>query len=310
MLTYLITDLHFGVRHNSIPFWNYQKDFFTKQLIPDLKAHPGSRLICLGDVFDSRSTISTYILTEAQQLLIDTAKCVSEFIIVAGNHDFYSPVEDTYCVLEPLLGHVPDIRLVVREIYTCGRDVFIPWYCMEKIGPSETSKQYAGRRIFTHTDAVTNPQELFTHLYTGHIHTPYNSGLLHNLGSTYPLTMIDANQERYYYVLNGDNTSPVAIPNKHSLRFWKIDSADTLSRCAPDDYIELMLPAAAVSRESDKIKNMRNTYKNIRIVFKPEICESIEIAPEYNLEDFIRASVPKDLIDKFETIHEKIQKTK
>ena len=104
MTNIIITDTHFGVKNNSITWFNSQSDFIYKQLIPYIKSHQDTiRLIHMGDVFDSRSTISVYIAKKVRKMFKDLAEICEDVIVVAGNHDFYSPndiFEKTYSFIK------------------------------------------------------------------------------------------------------------------------------------------------------------------------------------------------------------------
>ena len=57
---WILGDLHFGVRSNSVEWLNIQKDFFENVFIPNLKKHykPGDVLVQVGDTFDNRQSIN------------------------------------------------------------------------------------------------------------------------------------------------------------------------------------------------------------------------------------------------------------
>ena len=107
-ITILITDTHFGVKQNSITWLNSQSKFIEDQLIPyinrETKEGNKVKLIHLGDIFDSRSTISTYIATRVVELFEKLTNAVNDFIIIGGNHDYYSPNSDSVDSLNLLLG--------------------------------------------------------------------------------------------------------------------------------------------------------------------------------------------------------------
>ena len=91
MIDVLFTDTHFGWKNNSMTWLNSQMNFIYNQFIPTIKklsTKDDVRVIHLGDVFDSRSTISTYVASKVVQAFKDIRKWCDEFIIVCGNHDF------------------------------------------------------------------------------------------------------------------------------------------------------------------------------------------------------------------------------
>ena len=57
---WILGDLHFGVRANSVEWLDIQKDFFENTFIPILKrdVRPGDVLVQVGDTFDNRQSIN------------------------------------------------------------------------------------------------------------------------------------------------------------------------------------------------------------------------------------------------------------
>ena len=67
---WILGDLHFGVRANSMEWLEIQKDFFENLFIPTLKEHvqPGDVLVQVGDTFDNRQSINIKVLNYAVDL--------------------------------------------------------------------------------------------------------------------------------------------------------------------------------------------------------------------------------------------------
>ena len=85
MIDVLFTDTHFGWKNNSMTWLNSQMNFIYKQFIPTIKKLSKKepvRVIHLGDVFDSRSTISTYVATKVVEAFKDIRSVCNEFVIV------------------------------------------------------------------------------------------------------------------------------------------------------------------------------------------------------------------------------------
>ena len=129
MTDILITDTHFGIKQNSITWFNSQSNFIYKQLIPYIEDHKDVvRLIHLGDVFDSRSSISVLIAAKVKKIFTDLARVCGQVIVIGGNHDYYSPNSNEYNSIELVLGDVPGITLVTRDILIDGNNMYVPWY--------------------------------------------------------------------------------------------------------------------------------------------------------------------------------------
>ena len=102
----LITDTHFGIKNNSQLWLNSQLDYIYKEFIPLLKKIKNQNdvlelsVIHCGDLFDSKSSINPLIYYKVNKLLKDICSVANELIILAGNHDCYSQIEEDYNIKE------------------------------------------------------------------------------------------------------------------------------------------------------------------------------------------------------------------
>ena len=241
----LFTDTHFGVKNNSITWLNSQLDFIYNQFIPEIKDIKRSTndkitLVHLGDVFDSRSTISTMVASRVKEAFKKLRSCVDQFNIIAGNHDYYSPNSNEIDTLNLLLKDT-GANLITKDILEEGENAFIPWYEWGK-PINDTIK-----RVFAHTDIINGPIEyLGKEIYSGHMHIPLlrKKMKLYNIGSCYALNFADSNQDRGYYIIQGDSLKYVA--NKQSIKFWRLYNDDIFNTKLTDnisskDYIEIYI---------------------------------------------------------------------
>ena len=85
---WVLGDLHFGVRSNSMEWLQIQKDFFEEVFIPNLKKHvkPGDVLVQVGDKFDNRQSINIKVLNYAMDLFERLGEILPVHVI-CGNHD-------------------------------------------------------------------------------------------------------------------------------------------------------------------------------------------------------------------------------
>ena len=278
----LLTDTHFGVRQNSMTWLNSQLEFMINQFIPDLKhlkslGHIPVHVVHMGDVFDSRSTISTYVATKVVEVFKEIAS-IAPVTIIAGNHDYYSPNSDEVDTLSLLLKDT-GVRIVNKTILEEDGDAFIPWYEWGK--PISSSV----KRVFAHTDIVggSNPYP-GKQVYSGHMHIPFinTNTQLFNIGSCYSLDFADANQERGYYIVKGD--SSVFVPNKHSIKFWRLYNTDIFDTVKTNsinirDYVELYITQSnmACREYVEKINEMSAKYKNIWIIPQIDSAASVDL---------------------------------
>lgn len=317
----LFTDTHFGIKHNSLQFWEAQRRFLEKQIIKDLTANPGTLIVCLGDVFDSRAFLNTYIMSEVQTTFKKIAELSSNFVIVAGNHDFYSPEDDKTCALEQIFENLhPNIQLVVRKplILEEKKMMFVPWYCALDLQKWIDIAEQKNLMIFTHTDIVTTQVKSRIPILSGHIHTPNTTNNLFNLGSCYPLSMADANQERYYYSMDwGENGSAdirtlTRIANTSSMRFWRFNSVEKLSDISEDDYVELFISSQKLSNHAfrEQLRELRNKFKNLKILFadvNKNLGEISATSRGYDMDFLIDSMVPETLHEALNVVKKKIK---
>ena len=314
MINVIFTDTHFGWKNNSMTWLNSQMDFIYKQFIPEIKRlskDESVRVINCGDVFDSRSTISTYVATKVVQAFKDIRSVCEDFVIVCGNHDFYSPNSDTVNTVRLFMSNM-DIKIVDTKLYETVNCAFVPWYVWQE-GNFETDASY----VFTHTDLLHDeiPDSCKDKMImSGHIHTPrYDERRgRHNLGSCYSLNFADANQKRGYYILKNGQLS--FEPNKVSINFYRFYNEDILktdiSKLNCNDYIELYISEIDMVKESyiEAIKRFTEKFTHIWII--PQVVTMSENINEdfkgYDIEAIMENSIPEDLSELFDKIKHKL----
>lgn len=317
MTKVLFTDTHFGTHQNSMSWLNSQLEFIYNQFIPYVKTiNDDIRVIHLGDVFDSRSTISTMVATRLLEAFNEIRKYVADFIIIGGNHDYYSPTTDNVDTLN-LIFQDSLIRLVTNDIYVDGEDAYVPWY--EWLNQDKLKSFIKGhqeiKNIYTHADIINEHVDSFfndINIYSGHIHTPDIQTHRFNLGSCYSLTFTDANSDRGFYVDCGDGLK--FHPNTQSIRFWRLYNDDIfdknkLSKLQANDYIEIYINQTnlIIDKYTKQLDEFAKRFKNkwiIPQIVSSQIDESIDTFEGYNIEEICRKYIPQEISDKFERIVE------
>ena len=134
MKVLLITDQHFGVRNDNQHFINHYRKYYSKVVIPFIKAYGITEIIDLGDTFDKRKSVNFMSLEAAKEMWFDPIKDIGcKMTALVGNHDIY--YKNTLRINAPneLLGDY-DID-VIDEPTTRNYDgtdiLFLPWICDE-----------------------------------------------------------------------------------------------------------------------------------------------------------------------------------
>lgn len=329
MKKYMITDTHFGVRQNSIVWLKSQMKFFYDQFIPNIKKEKEIvNIYHLGDLFDSRSSINPFVASQVRQLFEDLAALenVNLIVVLGGNHDYYSPNDSTTDSINLVLRGIKKVEIITNGTSSYWDedldeyDAFIPWNDYFNINYLETSISLKGtKRVFIHNDLDNIEPEyrqLFkkydVDVYSGHIHIPSDYGKLHNLGSCFALNFADTNQDRGYYVMNGDGSNLTFYPNIQSIKFIRLYNKEIFSRIDfnTNDYIELYIDQDKLSSDGyqAQIKWFNEKYKNIVVVpvTKTSCNESVSDFESYNIESICKESIPENLADKFKVVLERI----
>lgn len=312
----LITDTHFGVKQNSITWLNYQVSFLEQTVIPLLKKNPGTTIIHLGDVFDSRSSISTYVAKRVVDVFDQMRGLCEKFVIIGGNHDYYSPNQDTINTLSLLFS--PALYTLVTTKYLLDGDrLYVPWYVWHNDQDilAEVVKYRKVRAIFTHADLEhdnIHPGLKYTPIYSGHVHTP--NFLVQDerftLGSCYAQSFADANQDRGCYFWDTDTMIlPKMVVNNQSIKFWRLYNEQILEDIpgGPDDYYEFYVLTNNLIQEkyTKRIQQITASKKNYWVIPQNLDGSGDLVLEKYSgcdIESIIDSLLPDDLKDYMKSV--------
>lgn len=314
--TILLTDTHFGIRQNSITWLDSQKDFFKLQVIPFIQGlQEPPTLIHMGDVFDSRSSISTLIGTEVVNMFKDIRKIVNKFIIISGNHDFYSPNSNSINTLNLLLSpYGKDFEVISSGIKVDGESLYIAWESWKDPTVRDVIARYHIKDVFTHADIFGDPSFEIpeVRIWSGHIHTPRIEGNKYNIGSCYALNFGDAGGRRGFYYIDNDKID--FIENTSSIKFWRLYNEDIFQDMTLDkkDYIEIYISKDNFTKEEyiKKTEEFVNNFKRVQIVpYEEKIDQDRTLikAGKYDIKSITESMIPEHLKDKFQKILERIE---
>lgn len=335
----VIGDLHFGIKNNSLTWLEQQLNFITNQIFPILENENIDRCIFLGDLTDIRYSINQQVGIELKKLfrtMLNNYPNIT-FIICAGNHDYYSPLEEfaSYNSYELIFGE--EFLLVHKNLIIVNQDpyitedgaLFLPWYWTENDNHiDEILYNYdfndEVKEIFCHTDLSQWPGARIaafkgTPIYSGHIHFCYEDTLanLFNLGSACAFTFNDVNMDKYVYILE-DYKIVKKIKNVTTSSFKRLYNEEIFN--VTDDmfnnsYVQLCISSNNINKAKyvEQIKELKNTYvdSNIRLHTIDEDTDmtTLSVATfNTNIETYIEDNIPEYLDEKYQIIKDKINK--
>ena len=221
MKVLLITDQHFGVRNDNKHFIEKYRKFYSKIVIPFLKASGIKTILCLGDTFDRRKYVNFMSLEAAKEMWFDPIKELGcKMTALVGNHDIY--YKNTLRINSPdeLLGGY-DIDVITEPTTRSydGTDIlFLPWICDENydrtlrsitestapvcMGHLELNgfEAHPGHVMDKGTDMTIFKS--FKKVFSGHYHTKSNKDNCYYLGNPYQLYWNDYGQKRGFHVFD------------------------------------------------------------------------------------------------------------
>jgi len=320
---HLLSDIHLGVRTNSIEWLDNIRCFFDRFYIPYLKnnVHDGDICIFCGDLYDSRQLLDIQVINTSIEIMDELSKILPIHIIL-GNHDCYKKIGVDVNSLV-FYKYIPNVFVYeTPTILTNGKIdlLLLPWigdYSAEEKIIGENSVDY----LFMHTEmkyfTMDNNKEInegvditkFTHLkrvFSGHIHKRQemvNSKYIY-VGSPYHTKRSDIGNKKGVYKLITETDDIIFTENNYSSIFQRLKLEDILGSTVSEvetmldnNYTDILVP--------DKYINIFNMAKFVEIL-KDCKYKKIEIVSEsksltLNLGDITDSSNIKDILSLLET---------
>lgn len=243
----MVTDMHIGVRGDSLVFLHHQEKFFKEVFFPYLDEHNIKVVFDLGDTFDRRKYINYVSLSRGKKFFFDEiAKRGIEYHALVGNHTtYYTNTND-----------VNSMNLLLREydnfhIYEDGctevvkgstKFLMVPWInnsnyksMVDEIRESD-AQVCLGHFSIQGFEMMKGQvcdhgltKELFTNfesVYSGHFHHPSKYNNIEYIGSPYEMNWSDYQGKRGFRVIDTETRELEWILNPNPV-FFKIEYDDT-----------------------------------------------------------------------------------
>lgn len=252
---FLISDIHFGVRSNSLEWLQNQEQFFKEFYIPFLKKNvkPGDVLFMLGDWFDNRQLLDILVMNVSIDIVVEMAK-ILPLHMITGNHDIYKKKDTDVHSLRAFAG-IKDVTVYKDPVkITNGNSeiLVLPWVG-DKKEEEALGKANPADYIFAHTDIAgfkydNNMKILkgaqllnltaFKRIISGHIHKrqELSNGKGVYLGSPYHTKRSDISNEKGVYIFTPDTNELEFTPNPISSIFQRIRLEDLMEKTLDEAY--------------------------------------------------------------------------
>lgn len=271
-----MTDTHLGVRNGSNIFREMFRYYYKNVLFPYIRDNNISKIIHLGDFFDSRTSINlsdiSYVMNEFIPMVEDS--CVTMYII-AGNHDTAFRNTNEINSLS-IFKKSENIKVVDDDIEYIGTKhknfVLVPWLnqsnqdeILQKI------EKYSDKNhiLCGHLEVIGSPMyknsklcehglsaDIFKGFYkvlSGHFHEPSRNGVVEYIGALFHYTWQDHGCWRGFRVYDSLNDSWESVKNENEL-FLSISYNDEISIDNFSNEIKGKFIVVSVDNEYDKIK--------------------------------------------------------
>ena len=338
MRTLVVGDLHIGIKNNSLTWLESQLEFFDKQIFETIQNKEIKRVIFLGDIYDIRYSVNQQVGIELQKKVRQmlTQFPGVHFFMIAGNHDYYSPLEEfaeynLYNMLftTEFLSVHKNLTIVNSDpIITEDGCLMLPWYWTENTDHiDELLYGYdfgtEVKAIFCHTDLTSWPGARIasfkgTPIYSGHIHFIVEDQLcnLHNIGAAVSLTFNDVNQDRYLYILENyeivDKVINIITPQFK--RAYNEQIFEIKEDYFNNSYVQLCISSNNINKAKyvEYLKELKTTYINanirLHIIDDDTNVETLKAEGfNTNIETYIESNIPAHLDDKYNLIKQKLQ---
>lgn len=272
----LLNDTHCGVRNSSDIFIEYQDRFYTDVFFPYLKDNGIKNIIHLGDYYDNRKSINFKAMNANRRFFLNVLRDEGIHMdIFPGNHDTFYKNTNELNALKELMGwytdcvtihHGPNVKQfdsmkialipwindenekdTMEFVRTCNADVVMGHLELDGFEVLKGVEHHGG----------TNPQDFgrFDAVYSGHFHTKSSKGNIQYLGSQMEFTAADANDPKYFHVLDTETGELTPVRNPLTI-FEKIYYDDQQNDYAKFDFnkLENKFVRIVVTNKTDQLQ--------------------------------------------------------
>ena len=290
----IIGDLHFGIKANSQEYLSFQLDWFRNELKYNIKNNNVKHLVYLGDINDSRISLSPLIMKHQRDIFLEMKKEFPEVEhhVILGNHDlYYRNTRDIHS-----LTFLKDIGYKVyeqnTEVIIEGKKIlFVPWILkheMEDFKLLLANNKYD--ILFGHLeiqgfamvkgvlDTDGWRHSIFDNckrVYSGHYHIRSKKGNIQYVGNPFELTHNDAYSVKGIDMLDLSTMNNKFIKSKYIPRHLKIISSEVPFDQLNKELVENNMLKVILGKDLSEVQKIEyqeriNSLKPFKVIYEDQ----------------------------------------
>lgn len=260
----ILNDTHAGIKNGSDMFLDYAERFYENTFFPYLKEHGIKKILHLGDYFDHRRFVNFKVLKRNYDHFISKLEEYDITMdIILGNHDVYFKNTNELNSLNEILSQYNRIKIFNNPTvvsYDSSDILLLPWLCEENYEESISAIQKSKASIvaghlelggFEVMRGIKAPHgmdkklfERFDMVLSGHYHAKSGNGNIYYLGTQFQFTFADANEDKYFHVLDTETRDLSTVLNPDNM-FYKLvydeDKIPDIKEEHKDSYVKVIV---------------------------------------------------------------------
>jgi DNA repair exonuclease SbcCD nuclease subunit len=293
---FIVGDLHFGVKGNSVTFLDQQKNWFFNHFIPLIQTEKPSDIIFLGDIFDSRNSLSPLILNTVREIFKTIVASNCKVHAILGNHDIFFKNTKNIHSLNVLQDQGVHVYASPTEVIINNKKcLMLPWIIKNEekhVALLLASNSYDfcfGHLEINSFEMVKGKKEenglskdLFANckkVYSGHFHLRGSDKNITYIGTPYELSWNDYLDKKGVYSVNTSNFNETIIDTtsmpshvKISNNLYKLE--DVTRKMINNNIVKLIFKANTPEVEKINFIEKINSSEPFSLIIDEEDSEN------------------------------------
>lgn len=343
----VIGDLHFGVKANSQEYLEFQIKWFEQELYKNIEKYNVEHLIYLGDINDSRISLSPLILSKERQLFLDIKNKFPKVTnhVILGNHDLYYRHSREIHSLEFLKDIGYNVYEDPTEVMIDNKKLlFLPWITKHDeediklrlsnnsydciFGHLEVQGFYMTKGMVDQDGLDISLFEKAQKVFSGHYHIRGKRKNVQYVGTPYEMNFSDSNITKGIELLDFEDLSTKFVKSKYIPRHLSFSSDDykfddLTKKLINNNLLKITLCEKLSEVEKIEYQEKVNSLKPFKVIFEDEgdidikvsdtemqnsIKDTLSFLQEYcDIIEIDEGIDKKDIMDTFKQYYNKTQ---